>query len=93
MSETLIGQIITGIVTIVIAFLGYLKLKAGQKNVEAKVDAVQQDVNGKMEKLLVATGAAKKAEGKEEQKKESETTATDVVQAIKDDPDIDLTKK
>lgn len=93
MTDAIIGQIIAGTVTLGLAYIAYLNLKAGQKKVETKVDAVQKDVNGKMEKLLAATGAAAKAEGKEEQKAESETTASQVVEAIKQDPGIDLTKK
>lgn len=61
MSENLIGQIITAVVTLVLALIGYLKLKSGQDN-------IRKDVDGKMTQLLEATGAKERAEGKAEGK-------------------------
>lgn len=84
-----IGQIITPIV------LAWIALQ--QVRLSKKQEQIHKDVNGKMAQLLEVTGTAKKAEGKVEgiaqQKEESHSTAEDVVQAIKDDPNIDLTKK
>lgn len=64
--------------------------------IKSRVDTIHKDVNGKMAQLLEVSGAAAKAEGKEEgiqqQKDESKTTAEDVVTAIKQDPGIDITK-
>lgn len=78
MSENLIGQIITATVTIVLALIGYLKLKGGQ-------DQLRKDVDGKMTLLLDTTGAKERAEGKAEGKseqradtKEDNKTVTDV---------------
>lgn len=80
-----IGAIIT---PIILAFITYLQVRMNKKQ-----EQIHKDVNGKMAQLLEVSGVAKKAEGKAEQRAESETTAQDVVQAIKDDPSIDLTKK
>lgn len=63
MSDALIGQIITGIVTLGVALIGYLKLRAGQKNVEGKVDTYHKEVDGMKTELVKAVGDAKLAEG------------------------------
>jgi hypothetical protein len=42
--DTIIGQAITGVVTLGVAYIGYLKIKAGQKEVKQDVANVKQDV-------------------------------------------------
>lgn len=108
MSESLIGQIITAIVTLGVALIGYLKLKSGQDN-------IRKDVDGKMTQLLEVTGAKERSEGKAEGKLEqredtkaegaksvqADQTVTDadakkvadtVVDTVKADPEIEVKK-
>lgn len=93
MSENLIGQIITAVVTLALALIGYLKLKSGQDN-------IRKDVDGKMTQLLEATGAKERAEGKAEGKteqradtKEDSKTVTDVKIVDQTDPVKVVTEK
>lgn len=64
--------------------------------INRKVSAVHKEMNGMKTELVRAVGDARKAEGiiegAHQQKIESETTAHDVVQALKDDKDIDISK-
>lgn len=86
MSETLIGQIISGVVTLLVALLGYMKLKAGQKTVEGKVDSYKVQVDGMKTELVNAVAGKNLAEGiivgqdkqKEETKQEVKTEVVDV---------------
>lgn len=93
MSENLIGQIITAVVTLVLALIGYLKLKGGQ-------DAIRKDVDGKMTQLLEVSGAKERAEGKAEGKieqradtKEDSKSVTDVNIVDQKDPVKVVTEK
>lgn len=56
MSENLIGQIITGVVTLALALIGYFKLKIGQDKIAVKVD-------GMTSKLVDAEKGKSNAEG------------------------------
>lgn len=86
MSDALIGQIISGVVTLLVALLGYLKLKAGQKTVEGKVDSYKVQVDGMKTELVNAVAGKNLAEGiivgqdkqKEETKQEVKTEVVDV---------------
>lgn len=92
MTDAVSIALITSGTTVLLFVLKDVLDKRRVKAVEAKVDIIQKDVNGHTSLLVKAVGDAKFAEGKEQQKAESETTASDVVQAIKDDPNIDITK-
>lgn len=65
MSESLIGQIITAIVTLGVALIGYLKLKAGQKKVEVKVETYHKEVNGMKSELVEAVRGRAQSEGEQ----------------------------
>lgn len=96
MTDAVSIALITSGTTVLLFVLKDVLDKRRVKSVEAKVEAVHKDVNGKMEKLLLATGAKEhaegKAEGKTEQRNQGDETAAKVIEAIKNDPNIDLTK-
>lgn len=87
MSDALIGQIISGVVTLLVALLGYMKLKAGQKTVEGKVDSYKVQVDGMKTELIEATKGKYQGEGelkgradqKAEAKVEAESKPAEVV--------------
>lgn len=84
MSDTLIGQIIGGVVTLVGLYLTYrvtiakmrVEVKAGKEEVvshvkalDEKVDVVKTEINGRMTELLESTKREGEAKGKAEEKK------------------------
>lgn len=86
MSEALITQIIAGVVTLGVAFFGYLKLKAGQKNVEGKVDSYHKEVNGMKEQLIGAVAGQNKAEGQLLEIDKAKQDVKDTAKIVADTP-------
>lgn len=85
MTDALVGQIITSGVTLVVALIGFLKLKSGQ-------DQLRKDVDGKMTLLLEIKGAKERAEGKAEGKSEQRAEAKEDSGSIVDVKIVDQEK-
>lgn len=87
MSETLIGQIITGVVTLGVALFGYLRIKASQQKIEEKVDTYHKEVNGMKSELITAVAGQNVAEGQlkglQQAKDDSITAKAVVVEAAR----------
>jgi hypothetical protein len=75
MTDALVGQIITGVVTLGLALIGYLKLKSGQVKAEGKMDTYHKEVDGMKTELVEAVRGKAAAEGeiKGAEKNQAET--------------------
>lgn len=62
------------------------------KQMDAKLDKYHAEINGHMAKLLEGEKAIGNKEGMAEQKAESASLAIQTTEAIKADPDIEVTK-
>lgn len=89
MSDAVIIAMIGGVVSLFgIGLGGFINYRIGK---------IHMQINSRMDELLRISNSESKAEGviegKAQQRKDGQQTADAVVQTIKDDPDIDLTKK
>lgn len=82
-----IVKITTALTPFALAWIAYKQVKINKKQ-----DAIHKEMNGMKEALIVAKKSEGHEEGMAQQKADSASTASETVQAIKDDPDIDITK-